>query len=423
MRRVRRRTWDVGRRTIAVGRKGLYGVAFSSYFLLSTSHAAYAMEVKPVINAQVLGGQYFYNANTSDVGAVASLTASPYMKFDDKWSLVPLYSGYYQGTQQVQDLIGGGTLFQESQDHIVSVKGIRSFSNGLRLKAVSSYGVNLLKETKDESWGAGLYDNRRLSAGTEAEWSWAKDDAVRLAYDYYGIRFPNYQSLSSQATSSGLGREFDAPDVLNSNNHMLTLGSEFRVAGNGRIEGFLSHTWSSFPDQHIVDLSGALTAETRADGTDNLSIQGTWPLFSRPLCQMIGMAGYSRTHLESNQNHYDAGQTFFNPNFYSYVTNGFKTNLTALVGEAPWTISLDGNVSRQQYTNRLVQDSAGTYGTEITHVDYAAVGLAVSYPIAKGFQLKGNIAFGWNDSNNTDVSVYQYHYNTQSYLFGFTYAY
>ena len=85
------------------------------------------MEVKPVVNAEVLGGQYFYNNTESSLGADASLLVAPYTKFNDQWSMVPLYSGSYEGTQQVQDLVGGGTLFQDSQEHNVSVKGHSHF--------------------------------------------------------------------------------------------------------------------------------------------------------------------------------------------------------------------------------------------------------------------------------------------------------
>src|SRR6185312_5302999 len=86
-----------------------------------------AVEIKPVIDAQILGGQNFYNGADSSFGGVTSLTAAPYMQFNDKWSLVPLYAGNYRGTKQVTDLVGGGTLFEQSQDHTFSVKGIRTF--------------------------------------------------------------------------------------------------------------------------------------------------------------------------------------------------------------------------------------------------------------------------------------------------------
>src|SRR6266513_1896764 len=124
--------------------------------LLFMSLRVEAVEVKPVVNAELLGGQYYYNGSGSSFGGFSSLVASPFMKFNEKWSLVPLYSGSYQGTKQVQDLVGGGTLFQDSQSHNLSLKGIRAFDNGLRLKAVTGYGFELLRETKDEGWGQGL---------------------------------------------------------------------------------------------------------------------------------------------------------------------------------------------------------------------------------------------------------------------------
>lgn len=382
-----------------------------------------AVEVKPVVNAELLGGQNYFSGAESSFGGVASLVASPYTKFNDRWSLVPLYSGNYLGTQQVKDLVGGGTLFQDSQSHDVSLKAIRTFGDGLKLKAVTGYGTELLRETKDENWGQGLYDNRRFTMGTEAEWSWAKEQYVRLAYDYYAIRFPNYQSLSSQATADGQGRELDAPDVLDSHNHMVTLGGQFAMPAEGILETSFSNTWTSYGDQHIVDITGTLTPDTRTDRTETLTVQGTWPVYSGSSCKLLGSLAYIRTHLFSTQNHYDAEQTFFNPNYYAYLTHTLQTQWTLLAGEAPWTIQWNGSISHQHYSDRLIQDSNGVYGSDITYVNYATTGLSVSYPIAKGFAVKASTDFGWNDSNNTDTLLYQYHYSTETYLFGFTYAY
>ncbi len=382
-----------------------------------------AVEVKPVVNAQLLGGQHYYKGEESSFGGFASLVAAPYMKFNDRWSLVPLYSGNYQGTKQVQDLVGGGTLFQDSQNHDISVKGIRAFGNGLRLKAYTGYGVELLRETEDEDWTDGLYDNRRLSMGTESEWSWKKDNSVRFAYDHYLIRFPNYESLSSQAASSGQGREFDAPNVHDSASHMVTLGSQWTMPGRGLGNLSVKHAWTHYGDQHLVDGSGGLSADVRNDSMLTLATSGTWPILTASNCRLFSTVSYSRTRLISNQNHYDASRTFFNPNYYAYTTNSISNEWTALAGEAPWTLQLNGTAARQTYADRLVQDSTGAYGSEETEVDYATVGFSVSYPIAKGFQVKALTAFGWNDSNNTYTQVYQYHYNTMNYFLGFTYAY
>jgi len=379
--------------------------------------------VKPVVNAQLLGGQYYYNGADNAFGAVASLSAAPYMKFNDQWSLVPLYSGSYNGTKQVTDLIGGGTLFQESMDHVGSMKIIRSFDNGFKLKADGSFGAQFLRETVDESWGDGLYDNRRAAGGAEAEWEWEKDRYVRLAYDYYDIWFPNYTSLESQGAAAGLGRELNAPDVLNNTNHAVTLGTRTGLFWNGFFDGSLSYTWRHFGSEHLVDLSGNLVPDLRNDQVETLSLAGTWPVIMNPGLRLFSTLGYSWLHNYSNQNHYDAQQAFFDPNYYSYVQQTLSINWTLAVGDNPWTLGLTGSLSRQDYGNRLIQDTAGAYGTDVTYVNGAFTTLEFTYPIAKGFRLDAQGQFGWDNSNNTDNAVYQYHYNTQTYLLGFTYAY
>jgi hypothetical protein len=384
-----------------------------------------AAEVKTVIDAQLMGGQNFYKGAESSFGGVSSLTLSPYTRFNDKWSLVPLYTGSYRGTKQVTDLVGGGTLFEESQDHTLSTKLIRSFANGLNLKAVGGYGVELLKETKDETWTKGLYDNRRMFGGTEAEWSWAKDRYVRLAYDYYRINFPNYQSLESVEVSTGLGRELAAPDVLNNTNHSLTVSTQLGLPWNGYADLSANYTLRQYGDQHIVIESGDLTSDSRHDNSQTLSAEGTWPVMLHPTKRLFTSVIYSWARLSSNQNHYDAQQLVFTPNYYAYTTNSLTNNWTLLLGdqENPWTLNFNSSLWRQNYANRLIQDGTGVYGTEKTHVDSAYLGLGISYPIAKGFRVAANAYFGWQDSNNQDNSVYQYHYNTQTYLMGFTYAY
>ena len=384
---------------------------------------AQAVEVQPVINAQLLGGQNFYNGKDSSIGAMASLSAAPYVKFNDDWSLSPLYSGSYQGTRQVEDLIGGGTLFQETQNHDISAKVIRSFDSGLKLKAIGGYGVQLLRETLDESWGNGLYDNRRASGGAEAEYEWDKDRFVRLSYDYYAIRFPNYTSLESQGATAGLGRELSAPDVLDTHNHALNLGTQVAVPGNGTLEATLGYTWENFTSEHLVDLSGELTPELRRDRQTTFSTQGTWPVLVRPGARLFGSLAYSLARVHSNQNHYDPQQLFFNPNYYSYLQQTLAMEWTLAMGNNPWTLKLRNALTHQHYTDRLIQDANGIYGTDATNVNGAFTTLVFTYPIAKGFRLIADTEFGWNNSNNGDNSVYQYHYNTQTYLLGFSYAY
>lgn len=389
------------------------------------SQTSFSVEVKPVVDAQIMGGQNYYNGSESSFGGVMSLTLSPYTKFNDQWSLVPLYAGNYRGTKQVTDIVGGGTLFQDSQSHTFSSKLIRAFSNGIKAKVSAGYGIELLRETKEEDWTKGLYDSRRLFAGPEVEWSWDNDRFVRAAYDHYRIRFPNYASLESAQVNSGLGRELSEPDVLNNTNHAFTVGSRTGLIGGGYGDWNLGFTLRQYADQHRVISSGDLESGTRHDNVLTLSGQGTWPVMVKAQKRLFSAFGYSLTRLHSDQNNYDTAQVRFNPNYYSYTTHSINHSWTLLLGpdEKTWALNINGALSRQSYSDRIVQDSIGTYGSDTTRVDSAYFGLGGSYPIASGFNLAAQAYFGWNDSNNHDNRAYQYHYNTQTYLMGFTYAY
>ena len=326
--------------------------------LIGVQSLGSAVEIKPVIDAKLLGGQNYYNASEGNLGAVMSLNAAPYMQFNDKWSLVPLYAGHYQGTKQVTDIVGGGTPLRDSQDHTLSAKVIRSFPNDLKVKAVAGYGIELLRETKDEGWTKGLYDNRRIFTGTEAEWSWKKDNSVRLAYDYYRIRFPNYQSLESAQVNNGLGREFNQPDVLDNGNHVFSLSTRVVLPGQGLLDASASYTRREYGDQHLVLETGSLDPETRHDSAQSVSLTGTWPVMNRTNKKLFTSVGYAWTHLYSDQNHYDANQVFFNPNFYAYVTQSITNQWTLLLGpeEKTWTLNFNTSVARQSYSDRFTQD-------------------------------------------------------------------
>ena len=221
----------------------------------------------------------------------------------------------------------------------------------------------------------------------------------------------------------GLGRELNAPDVLDTHNHAVTLGTQLGLPGNGFLEGTVGYTWSRLSSEHLVDLSGSLIPDLRNDQIETLSVQGTWPLVLNPGWKLFSSLGYTRYHVYSNQNHFDAKKTFFDPDYYGYLTQTIQNQWTLAVGENPWTLAFNWSLTHQQYSNRLVQDAVGNYGTDVTHVNGIFTGLTFTYPIAKGFRLIAITQFGWNDSNNTNNQVYQYHYNTQTYLFGFSYAY
>jgi hypothetical protein len=182
-----------------------------------------AASVTPVYDVSFFGGQHFFDGNESALSGNFKLRISPAVKFNEKWTLIPTYSGGYQGTRDVQELAGGGTLFQDSTGHGTTVKGVYSLSPSWKLKGTAGASVEFLRETKDEKWGDGLFDHRKYSGGLETEFSASKETGGRVAYDFYALDFPNYTSLESSQDAT-LSRELAGKDTLNSGNHLGTLG-------------------------------------------------------------------------------------------------------------------------------------------------------------------------------------------------------
>ena len=92
--------------------------------LVLLSARARAYEVVPIVNGSLMGGQYFFQGARSSLSGNASLVASPVVKMT-QWSLMPMYSGGYQGTKGVGESVGAGTLFQEQMDHRLSFSALR----------------------------------------------------------------------------------------------------------------------------------------------------------------------------------------------------------------------------------------------------------------------------------------------------------
>jgi hypothetical protein len=161
------------------------------FLLMAVGTAAGAAEVTPIGTFGFMGGQHFLEGTASDLAADVNVLVTPVVKFSDRWSLFPTYQGTYQGNRDIQELAGGGTLFQDSTSQNLLVKSVHTLG---KWKIKPSVGGRLewLRETKDEDWGEGLFDYRKGSAGLETEYAFSPRAGARLAYDYYQLKFPNY---------------------------------------------------------------------------------------------------------------------------------------------------------------------------------------------------------------------------------------
>src|SRR3989338_131160 len=194
--------------------------------------AGRAAEGSPPSGLQMLGGQYFFAGEKGSLSGNVSGMVAPALKFNEQWALLPSLNSSYQGTKQVVDLVGAGTLFQEQRAHRASLKSVYTSPGGnWRLKPSASYKYELLKETKDEDWGNGLFDYKKWDLGFEGEYVYREPFSLRAGFDYYQVAFLNYKTLESQAAQnfSGLSRELTGDRILDSRNYALSLGVDAPV--------------------------------------------------------------------------------------------------------------------------------------------------------------------------------------------------
>lgn len=382
-----------------------------------------AADVTTVADLRFLGGQDFFKGTASAVGGNLNATVTPAVAFNDQWSLVPTWQAEYRGTRDVQELAGGGTLFQDSTRHSLTAKAVYAVG-GWKYKAAGGAAAEWLRETKDENWGSGLFDNRKYSGGVETEFDASKTMGARLAYDYYELTFPHYKSLETAADPS-LARELAGTRTLDSGNHLFTFSLWSPFPGDGRAELGAYYNLRSFNDQNVLDNEGQFTGTGRADKT----LTASAALDSRPYSLGESLRGAASLGVayqmnSSNQNHFDAVNAVFIPSYYNYSQWSLRPGVSvALGGEKPWVVSAEMDYTRRGYSERLAQDSVGNYLPAKTKVTETTATLGVAYPWSRNLKIRaaGNLA--WSDSNMKYEQLFRYNYKIANYMVGFSYEY
>ena len=380
-----------------------------------------AAQVTTVADLNFLGGQHFFGGSASSVAGNFTGMVAPAVAFNDRWSLIPTWQGEYRGTRDVQELAGGGTLFQDSTRQSLTVKGVRA-AGAWKYKASLGASDEWLRETKDEDWGKGLFDNRKFSGGVEAEYDFSKALGGRLAYDYYTLAFPNYRSLETAADPT-LARELAGTKVLDSKSHLLTFSMWSPFPGKMRAELGAYYNLRSFDDQNTLDSSGQFTGTGRQDKTLNLSAGLGSRAFTLGSSRVLGDLDLSYGMNESNQNHFDASQTYFVPKYYNYTQWAAQPRITAALGEKHWVVTAGLGYTKRQYSDRLVQDAEGVYQASKTRITETTASLGLTYPYSKNFKVRAVGSMAWSDSNMNYERVFRYKYKIANYLVGFSYEY
>lgn len=398
---------------------------FLLVFLVFVGRAASAMEVEPLCSLRLLGGGHSFAGERGSFSGNAAFLLAPAMRLDDRWALMPVVESAYQGTKQATELAGAGTLFQEEMDHKGKFLAVYSRPGSpWRIKPSLGYRVQLLKETKGESWSKGLFDNHVLSLGLEAEWARREAFSARFAYDYAYTFFPNYLSLESQMPA-GLSREPAGSRVLDSHSNMGSVSLALDLGGGAQAETSLRLMQRLYSQQHLAEPSGLLAGETREDFLTSWTGGARLPLRPTGDWRVAASLDLSAENLASNQGSYDARRVRHLPGFYDYVRFSAAPGVRVSYGEEsrPVVLSLTGSWAWRRWPHRPVQDSYGGYQGDSLRQRTWQLGASLSYPLARRMSLLFDAKALSADSNQGYQVLYRYDYSAANYLFGFSYDY
>lgn len=395
-------------------------------------------KVQPYLSVRFSGGQHFFAGKDGDLAGNLNVLASMAIKHEKlgrNLTLVPVIASQYQGTKQVTDLVGGGTLFQERMSHSLAVRSVYQLSPEWKLKPSLGYKWEFLKETRDEAWGEGLFDYQRPGFALEGEYTYRDPFTLTLGYDFYNIRFVNFTSLESiikDSQGNSMARELAGKAVLDSYNHALTFGATAEAPWRTYAEGGLVNTLRLFPDQHVVGGTGDYRNSTRRDFSSQLLLAWRAPRDLGAGWKGVGGLRGSAGFNISNQNSYDAQRVKFLDNYYdSYSLRAgldlsFSRALAPRRGEKqsrPLELSLSATMGRLNYKGRSAQAASGLYLGDKIYQNETVLNIGLSYPVAPHFVWTSQFGCGRQTSNQSFEKLYRYNFSTTNYRIGFGYEY
>jgi len=379
-------------------------------------------------NLDAYAGQYFFQNGAGSVNGYATAQAQQMKSLSSASGFYFNESSVYTGFKQVDELAGGGTLFQQSWDNSAAATWISRFDGGYSLKPHAGLTQEMYRETNDEAWGNGLYDYWRYNAGLTFERKTRLGLSVpwtyQFSYDAYYTHYPHFTTLASQF-GAALGAPNPGAHTLDTITNQLSYRSDFDLPGFASVWGLYSLSLVSYPDQNIVDSQDNYIASKRADTYQYLNLGGTkrltdWDMGSwgrvRPF---VGMS-LSFDDLFSNQNNFDDDPAHlqYTPGYFNYWEGHLSPNVALTFLKPMLTTRLGYDIAYRAYTSRQTQDASGGYTGGLLHQYIQALTLDVAYPIVGNLELKARGIWSLSRANTQYEQTYVYNYKTYNYFVG-----
>ena len=374
----------------------------------------------------LFGGQYFFESQSGAVNGYGVFDAQLAKSYSSSAGLIVSARSVYTGFKQVNELSGGGTLFQQSMDNSLGVKWLQRYEGGYSLKPRVGVKNQLFRETKDEKWGKGLYDFNRYEGGLTLEhktrWGLSTPWIWQLSWDAYYTRYTRFKSLASQ-----YGQELAAPNpgsrVLDTLTNQFSYDTELDLPGFMKADLLASVAIIGYQDQKVINSEGRYLSSKRSDSYAALNL-GVSKRYNdiAALGQVRPVLGvnFGFANLISNQNHLDT-----DPKHLKFIGSFYDYSEVRLAPNAQFTFIACGLVTRlsyefalRSYSERLAQKADGTYSSGRLAQYSNSVNFEASYPVYRSLDAKLQGSWAASRSNNRYEQVYRYNYNSSSYFAG-----
>jgi len=381
-----------------------------------------------ITNITFSGGQSYYESSSGSLGLNLDIDSAIGIDISEKTAIVPYFMGKFTGTQQLEELADGTMLFQKTIDYKGSLNVIHRWNDNFMTEIDFGYKKELLSETIDEGWGEGLYDYYRKFTGFDLIWEYERKK-YSAGYNYYQMRFPNYDTLASWVGFTQMGAyiyDFDAHNVvLNYKTPFLGLLANINY----------NLTYKNFLNQYIYTSDMNYSDDKREDLLNDVEVN----LNYRPVCfsfsditfnlikdktkrMLYPGLNLSFTWQDSSQNMADSAAGVFLDDYYDYYDYGIGTDL-GFRFSGRINMDIYYNFSYRHYPGRYVQIFSDTYDyNEKMNEKRYSYGMSYYTPVIYNinFRMEYN---AYRNRTNTVFNSPAYEYNAYNLLAGISWNY
>ncbi len=381
-----------------------------------------------VLNGEVLGGYSKINGQSGINTLTGDLLFSPTVKLADHLYWINIYNGSYDHSAQVVSQEEGGRRASTTQTDDLSTALKYEITDRWSIRPLFFVNWTYVVETKDESFGNGLYDYRDLGGGIESTWITLKtkeqQDEVRLGFRYIDREYPNYQSLLYLFIPGGSPENHEKD--LNGYKTNLSFDSRSRTDWSWGLEGIFF--MKDYVDKKTIDPNGILTNKTRLDTLEYLNIYLSHTITPEWTFRLDGQFSAN----QSNLDYYDTHNTLspaddnFIKNYFGYTSWLARPSVTyrhEISKEKFLTVSAIYSLDYQYYPDRNVQDESGVYQSGTEHDLTQTIGAKASVPLTKNISWVTSANYTFADSNQKFQQFYLYSYDLWSAVTGISIHY